>query len=86
MLMGDEDPKKVTQKLAPQSFIIKFIFEQVSDKASPVEWRGQIKHVPSGESKYFRTLDGITKFIMPYLERIGVQLDKPGWLTRWWRR
>lgn len=84
--MEEIDPKEIARKPIPQSFIIKFIVEPASDEASSVEWRGQIKHVPSGESKYFRTLESILEFIVPYLEQMGVKLDRPSWLTRWWRR
>jgi hypothetical protein len=84
--MGKDNPEEVWQKPSPQSFIIKFIFERVSEDTSLLEWRGHIKHIPSGQSQYFRTLDGILKFILPYLEQIGAKSERSGWLIRWWHR
>ncbi|HWK89763.1 MAG TPA: hypothetical protein VNP72_07200, partial [Longimicrobium sp.] len=46
------------------SFILRVWLER-SD-GEPGEWRGELKHVPSGETAFFRTLDGL----QPLLERL----------------
>jgi hypothetical protein len=61
------------------SFIIKVWLEEIADDASPTVWRGHITHVPSGERRYLKDLDDIAAFIMPYLDRMGVEFGR-------WRR
>jgi hypothetical protein len=84
--MGKDNLEEFGQRFDHQSFIIKFIFERFSEDTSMIVWRANIKHIPSGESKYFKTLDGILKFISPYLEQVGAKSKRQWWLTRWWRR
>ena len=54
------------------SFIIKVWLEEAADEAGQAVWRGRITHVPSGEHRYFETLNEIASFIAPYLHRLGV--------------
>ena len=49
------------------AFVIKIWLE---DNAM---WRGHITHVPSGERRYIETLSEIDDFILPYLEKMGIQ-------------
>lgn len=68
------------------SFIVKIWLEETAKEAQRVRWRGHITHVPSGQRRYLKNLDGVTAFIAPYLEEMGV---KPGWpwrLRRWLSR
>jgi hypothetical protein len=40
--------------------------------ATPL-WRGVITHLADGEKAYFKSLDKMVDFILPYLEEMGVQ-------------
>jgi len=48
-------------------------------------WRGVIKHVVSGETRYFTDLDSILGFIRAHLEKIGVS-GKTDWWHKVWTR
>lgn len=69
------------------SFIVKIWLEETVEEAGRATWRGHITHVPSGERRYVQDLDGISTFIIPYLERMGVRLKiywrMRQWLKRW---
>lgn len=58
------------------SFIIKIWLEETGEEANEAVWRGHITHVPSGERRYLKDLDDIRVFIVPYLEAMGVKLEK----------
>ena len=64
------------------SFIVKVWLEETVQEAGRAKWRGHITHVLSGERRYLQTLSGITDFIMPYLERMGVKSGFPSRLRR----
>jgi hypothetical protein len=49
------------------AFVIKIWLED------DLRWRGYITHVPSGEQRYIETLSEIDEFILPYLEKMGIQ-------------
>lgn len=55
-----------------ESFIIKIWTEEEPD---PPVWQGQITHVLSGEKQHFNSLDEIEQFMLPYLQKIGIDLD-----------
>jgi hypothetical protein len=59
------------------AFVIKIWLEEST------RWRGHITHVPSGERHYIETLDEIDDFILPYLEKMGIQSKA---LERWCSR
>ena len=59
------------------SFIVKIWLEETLEEDGRAIWRGHITHVPSGERLYLQDLDTIRLFIEPYLEMMGVNLDKP---------
>ncbi len=65
------------------SFIIKIWLEEVAEESDHATWRGHITHVPSGERRYLQDLNGITIFIAPYLEVMGVKLNMCWRLKRW---
>lgn len=53
---------------AAQTFIVR-VWVEPGDAASQAgEWRGELKHVPSGRSAYFRTLEGLTPVLQRMLE------------------
>jgi hypothetical protein len=56
-----------------QSFIVKIWLEETAEEADRATWRGHVTHVPSGQRRYIKDLDGITAFIAPYLEEMGVE-------------
>jgi hypothetical protein len=57
--------------LQPQSFIIKIWCESDSDEGGKVVWRGHITHVPSGDRIYISSLEEITGFLNPFIEKMG---------------
>jgi hypothetical protein len=69
------------------SFVVKIWLEGVDEISGKAVWRGRITHVPSGQNRHFDNLRGITSFVAPYLEEMGVELDRPwripDWLSRW---
>jgi len=75
-----EDPD---EEIDAQSFIVKVWVEERATRDSRGVWRGRITHVPSYKRRYLNNLGGIEDFIAPYLEAMGVKLDKPWRLGRW---
>ncbi len=55
-----------------QSFVVKVWLEETVEEEGQAKWRGHVTHVASGERKYLERLSGIAAFMMPYLERSGV--------------
>lgn len=51
---------------AAQTFILRMWLERDDAESLPGEWRGELKHVPSGHAAYFRTLEGLP----PVLQRL----------------
>lgn len=64
------------------SFIVKLWLEEIVEETGRAIWRGHITHVPSGERRYLKGLDGITAFVAPYLEQMAVKRDLQGWVVR----
>jgi hypothetical protein len=58
----------------PQSFIIKIWPDEPVQDGAPGTWQGHITHVPGGERRHLRSLDGIAAFIRPYLQAMGVRV------------
>lgn len=56
------------------SFIVRVWLEEEVQETGQTKWRGHITHVPSGKRKYISELD-IDRFIIPYMRRLGVNLD-----------
>jgi hypothetical protein len=54
------------------SFIIKIRLTELEADETPVDWYGQIVHVPSGQRTYIRSLKEISCFITPYLREMGI--------------
>ncbi|PYS42053.1 MAG: hypothetical protein DMF71_10045 [Acidobacteria bacterium] len=65
------------------SFIIKLWLEEATEEADRTAWRGQIKHVPSGEHRHIKSFDEIADFIWPYLKLKGVEAGHGVRLWRW---
>jgi hypothetical protein len=69
-----------------QVFIVRIWREAREIEGKLPEWRGMIEAAQSGERRYLKNLGDIAAFIAPYLGRMGVKLDKNGWVQRWLRR
>jgi hypothetical protein len=54
-------------ELNTHAFVIKIWLED------GLRWRGHITHVPSGERRYIEELGEVDDFILPYLEKMGIQ-------------
>lgn len=54
------------------SFIIKIWLEERAEDLGRALWRGHITHVPSRARAYLRTLDDVTGFIRPYVQKMEV--------------
>lgn len=65
------------------SFIVRIWLEETAEEAGRATWRGHITHVPSGERRYLKDLDDIVAFIVPYLQRMGIEPSLI-WRTRLW--
>jgi hypothetical protein len=60
-----------------QLFTLRVWWEELGE--SQAEWRGQIQHVASGETRYFRNWPAAIRFILatlPWLDDAN-RLDKP---------
>lgn len=57
------------------AFIVRVWLEHREIKEAPVTWRGSIEHVASGQIKYLTSLSDIARFIIPFLETMGVPSD-----------
>jgi hypothetical protein len=45
------------------SFIIRIMVDPAAQPANPVEWKGMVQYVASGERRYFRDIDDIPLLI-----------------------
>jgi hypothetical protein len=72
------------------SFVIKIQCQWTGKQPPRATWRGYITHIPDGERRYFKEPDDIALFIVPYLERMGIQVSVrwriQQWLSRWKQR
>jgi len=57
------------------SFIVTVWLEEAPSRTNAALWRGRITHVPSGDNRYFQELNGINKFIQPYLPPAGEDIS-----------
>lgn len=58
-----------------QSFVVKIWVEETGDSDNTAPWRGSITHVGSGERRYVKSLDEITRYFKVYLRGIGIESD-----------
>jgi hypothetical protein len=59
------------------AFIVRVWMEPRDIKDSEPTWRGVIEHVGSGARVYFDQLEQIVGHLLPYVEAMGVKVDKP---------
>jgi hypothetical protein len=58
------------------SFIVRVWLEETAEETGEAAWRGSVTSVPDGTQRYIQGLDEIPRFIAPYLEAMGVKLEK----------
>jgi hypothetical protein len=56
-----------------QSFIVKIWVEEKGESEDKPPWRGSITHVGTGERRYVKNLDEITRYFRMYLQGIGIE-------------
>jgi hypothetical protein len=59
-----------------EAFIVHFWIETRDMNVAEPIWLGVIEHVGSGARVYFDKLDEISKQIIPFIEAMGVKIDK----------
>jgi hypothetical protein len=64
-------------------FVIRIWREQRELKGALPVWRGVIEYVQNGDHRYLKHLDEIALFILPYLEKMGVQVETRWRLKQW---
>jgi hypothetical protein len=82
-------PQRIDMHLSEtvvHSFIVKLWFEKTKKGAAGTIWHGYITHVPSGRRHYLKDLSGVTDFIEPYFNEMGVENGLRGRVRRWLRR
>ena len=57
------------------SFVVRIFLESASAKQRPAEWRGSIREAKSEGWHAVRDLAEIVNYIVPYLKRMGVDVD-----------
>jgi hypothetical protein len=67
-------------------FIIRIWREPREIEGALPEWRGVIESTHDNQRRYLKSLDEIIGFILPYLEKMGVKLEKDRWLKQWLER
>jgi hypothetical protein len=58
-----------------QSFIVKIWVEEKREGEEAPPWRGSITHVVTGERRYIKSLNEITRYFKMYLLGIGISFD-----------
>lgn len=61
------------------AFVVRIWREPSEQLGSTPEWRGTIEHVGGGKRLFFRDLNAMEKFILPYLEQIGIDPSQRFW-------
>ena len=62
-----------TVEARAHSFILKIWTEESADDDRSAIWRGRITHVPSGDCRYVQDLAAVFRFLVPYLDDLGVR-------------
>lgn len=56
-------------------FIVRIWLEPRDIEGAPSECRGEIEHVPSGQRRYLKGLDGMEVFVSSWLKAHGVDCE-----------
>ena len=70
--MAVKSPKETTV-----AFIVCVWIEHSERKYEEPVWRGVIEHVGSGDRFYFEQLEQTALNVTPYIDAMGVKVDKP---------
>ena len=65
-----------SNKETAHAFIVRIWMETRELRDAEPIWRGVIEHVGSGARVYFDQLEQIAVHVMPYLEAMGIKVDK----------
>ena len=68
------------------SFILKIWLEEPHELQGSAQWRGHITHVPTGRRRYLKDLNGIARFLIPYLEAMNAHVGFLWKLRQWLHR
>ena len=68
------------------SFIVKIWIDRTPGAEQAAAWRGHITHVPSGQRRYLKELGEIERFILPYLQVLGIEMGPLQRAKRWLKR
>jgi hypothetical protein len=55
-------------------FIVKIWLEEVATNEQHAVWRGQVKHVPTGQRHYFNNMKEFHDILQFYLQAIGIKI------------
>jgi hypothetical protein len=58
------------------AFVVRIWLEGRESESVAPEWRGVIEHVNSGKRHYLRDLNEIPRYIIPYMEAMGIVVDE----------
>lgn len=67
------------------SFILKIWLETTAEEIGGARWVGRIVHVPRAQATYFRDLNEIPQYLLPYLEEMGIKPPVSNRLWKWFR-
>lgn len=69
-------------------FIVRIWREQRELKDALPVWRGVIEYAQGGDHRCLKNLDEIASFILPYLKKMGVQVETRQRFKQWlpWRK
>lgn len=65
------------QPAEAQTFILRVWVERDDAPSASGELRGEVKHVPSGQSAYFRTLEGLPPVLRRLIDRTAQGASPP---------
>ncbi len=68
------------------SFIVRLWLEPRELKGAAPKWRGVIEHVATGERRHLKDFIDIERFILKYLQKMGVNAGRFGPIHRWLKR
>ncbi len=73
----DEEESLDLYEINTHPFIIQIWLEVSAKEDRPAVWRGHITHVPSNTRRHFQDIKEIIRFIVPYMEEMGIDVDLP---------
>jgi hypothetical protein len=65
------------------AFVVRIWLEDSAGAPGRGTWRGHVTHVMSGDRRYLRSLEGLSLYLLPYLEAMGARIELYWRLRRW---